>query len=89
LVDLTIFTAHNRLVLYILLIALSAYTAISGWVYNTAIWYQSYKHESPIENVAHVSAAPIMGMAVCLIVPYLAPRAKAPVILFAGGFFTA
>lgn len=55
----------------------------------TAIWYQTYKGETPIENVLHVLPAPIMGMFVCLLVPYLAPRVRAPIILFVGGFLTA
>lgn len=60
-----------------------------GWVYLTTIWYQTYKEESPIQNVLHVLPAPIMGIFVCLLVPYLAPRVRAPIILCIGGFCTA
>ena len=54
-------------------------------MYLTAIWYQDYKHESPIQNVLHVLTAPIAGMGVCLLVPVLAPRVRAPILLIIGG----
>ncbi|RXK39806.1 hypothetical protein M231_02861 [Tremella mesenterica] len=88
LIDLGIFTRHERKVSYLLLSTVSAYTAVGGWPYMTAIWYQDVKGESPMLNALHVLTAPVVGALACILVPILAPRVRAPWLLMFGAFST-
>ncbi|EIW69744.1 hypothetical protein TREMEDRAFT_61507 [Tremella mesenterica DSM 1558] len=85
---LGIFTRHERKVSYLLLSTVSAYTAVGGWPYMTAIWYQDVKGESPMLNALHVLTAPVVGALACILVPILAPRVRAPWLLMFGAFST-
>ena len=58
-------------------------------MYLTSIWYQTYKHKTPIQTVLYVLTAPIVGIGVCVLVPILAPKVRAPYLLTFGGFSTA
>ncbi|WVQ71492.1 hypothetical protein IAR50_001030 [Cryptococcus sp. DSM 104548] len=88
LTHLSIFTRQNWKVTFILIVAFFAYIPISGWLYLTTIWFQNFKHDTPIMNAVHILPAPIFGVGACVLVPLLAPRIKAPFLLMAGSIST-
>ncbi len=103
-IDLGVFSRYEGKVTAILLLVLTAGMSVNvcqplatcvvkltcqGWVYLTTIWYQDLKHESPIKDVLHILTAPIVGIGACILVPILAPRVRAPILLVIGGFCTA
>ncbi|ODN84846.1 hypothetical protein L202_00704 [Cryptococcus amylolentus CBS 6039] len=88
LTHLSIFTRQNWKVTAILIVAFFAYIPISGWLYLTTIWFQNFKNDTPIMNAVHIIPAPIFGVGACVLVPLLAPRVRAPVLLMMGSIST-
>ncbi|WVR04973.1 hypothetical protein IAU60_001985 [Kwoniella sp. DSM 27419] len=88
LVNLGIFSRNEWRVTAVLVLAFFAYCAIAGWVYLTTIWYQNLKGDAPIWNALHILPAPIVGVVAVVLVPYLAPRVRAPYLLILGGILT-
>ncbi|ODN85062.1 hypothetical protein, variant [Cryptococcus amylolentus CBS 6039] len=88
LTHLSIFTRQNWKVTAIIVVAFFAYIPIAGWNYLTTIWFQNYKHDTPIMNAVHIIPAPIFGVGACVLVPLLAPRVRAPVLLMMGSIST-
>ncbi|ORX41202.1 major facilitator superfamily domain-containing protein [Kockovaella imperatae] len=89
LVDLDIFTRFKGKITALLAVTFTSYTAINGWLYVASQWFQVLKGETPLEFALHTLTAPIMGLVACLIVPLVAVRVRAPILLVFGCFSTA